>query len=75
MDEEHPLMPLNKLPWGKGLMAGVVNALDVCGIPSLLWGDSVLVAYDKPTALGLSSNSSFPTPKKGTRSALTAKPP
>lgn len=51
---ENALMPLNNLPWGKELMAGVVNVLDKYGIPSLLWGDSVLAALDKPTALGVS---------------------
>lgn len=53
------LMPLDSLPWGKDLMAGVVNVLDQHGIPSLLWGDSVLVALDKPTALGVSPNPSL----------------
>lgn len=64
MGAEDAPMPLNNLPWGKELMAGVVNVLDEYDIPSLLWGDSVLAALDKPTALDVSPP---PSPQKPTQ--------
>ena len=53
-------MQLTGFPWAKELIAATVNVLDEHGIPSLLWGDSILEALGKPTALGVSQPPPLP---------------